>query len=97
MKELIITLMYIAVDIPRTEFTNKENFSIFLFPKEKKYIVAPHGALTYYDPTNYIELPDNTDNKEKFMASLLHAYWNADQLTSIARELSEQKKNPPQK
>lgn len=97
MKELIITLMYIAVDIPSKEFTDKENFSIFLFPKENKYIVAPHGALTYYDPINYIELPDNTDNKDKFMVGLLYSYWNADQLTELAREISEQIKNPPQK
>ena len=86
--------MYIAVDIPRAEFTNKENFSVFIFPKENKYIVAPHGALMYYDNTNYIELPDNTDNKDKFMVSLLYAYWNADQLTAIAKELSDQIKNP---
>lgn len=83
MKELIISLLNISCDIPRKEFG--KDYSIYIFPKENKYIAAPHGQLTYYDPNSFIELPDNTDNKSKFMTGLLYAYWNTDLLEQISK------------
>ena len=90
--------MYIAIDIPRAEFTDKENISVYMFPKDKRYFIAPSGQRNYYSITgsyDMIEFPDHIQNKDKFLASLLYAYWNADQLTALARELREQIKNPP--
>ena len=77
--------MLIAADIPSKQFD--ENHSVFIFPKENKYIVAPSGALTYYK--DYIELPDHTKNKDTFMVSLFCAYCNIDQLIEIAKEMSQ--------
>lgn len=77
--------MLIAADIPSKQFD--ENHSVFIFPKENKYIIAPTGQLTHY--TDYIELPDHTKNKDTFIVALFYAYCNTGQLIEIAKEMSQ--------
>ena len=84
MKELLITLLYVSCDIPRYEFGKEQ--SVYIFPVEKTFVIAPTGQLTYSINQNYIELPDNTEDKDAFMVGLLYVYWNADQLEQIAKQ-----------